>query len=292
MGISEAAKKELEDNLNKALEKETPESCNKFLDEQKNANKVEPRFKVGDWVVIDGEVLHVKEVTEDGYLTDEGGLIPFRNEKEAHIWTIQDAKDGDVLACENDIVIFKENSYNPKDKSGCMFVYCSCNNFYEIGGINPTDYKPATKEQRDTLFARMKEAGYEWDAEKKELKKIDFNPDDLIEESHQQQADDLIDMVTEKSAEWSEEDDDMLYKVTAVINRLCSEGKEYVWSVNTLKKLFYWFKSLKDRVQHQSTWKPSELQMKALKETVDEHFDIDGGALWHLYEDLKKLMEE
>ena len=34
MGISEATKQELEDNLNKALEKETPESCNEFLDEQ------------------------------------------------------------------------------------------------------------------------------------------------------------------------------------------------------------------------------------------------------------------
>ena len=34
MGISEATKQELEDNLNKALEKETPESCNKFLEMQ------------------------------------------------------------------------------------------------------------------------------------------------------------------------------------------------------------------------------------------------------------------
>jgi lipid II:glycine glycyltransferase (peptidoglycan interpeptide bridge formation enzyme) len=32
-------------------------------------------------------------------------------------------------------------------------------------------YHPANKEQRDTLFAKMEEAGYEWDAEKKELKK-------------------------------------------------------------------------------------------------------------------------
>lgn len=34
IGISEATKKKLEDNLNKALEKETPESWNKFLDKQ------------------------------------------------------------------------------------------------------------------------------------------------------------------------------------------------------------------------------------------------------------------
>ena len=37
------------------------------------------------------------------------------------------------------------------------------------------DLKPATKEQRDLLFAKMKDAGYEWDVEKKELRKIDYN---------------------------------------------------------------------------------------------------------------------
>ena len=36
-----------------------------------------------------------------------------------------------------------------------------------------SDYCPATKEQRDTLFAEMKEVGYEWDAEKKQLRKIE-----------------------------------------------------------------------------------------------------------------------
>ena len=35
MGISEVTKQKLEDNLNKALEKETPESLSEFLDEQK-----------------------------------------------------------------------------------------------------------------------------------------------------------------------------------------------------------------------------------------------------------------
>ena len=33
--------------------------------------------------------------------------------------------------------------------------------------------KPATKIQRDFLFRKIKEAGYEWDAEKKELKEIE-----------------------------------------------------------------------------------------------------------------------
>ena len=43
------------------------------------------------------------------------------------------------------------------------------------------DAKPASKEQRDILFSKMKKAGYEWDAEKKELKKIKQKPVELSE---------------------------------------------------------------------------------------------------------------
>jgi len=61
MGISEATKKKLEDNLNKALEKETPESWDEFLEkqvEQKPNNKVElatksyitPNSKFFQWI--------------------------------------------------------------------------------------------------------------------------------------------------------------------------------------------------------------------------------------------------
>lgn len=64
--------------------------------------------------------------------------------------------------------------------------------------------------------------------------------------------------------EWSVDDEDMHYKVIAVINRLCAEGKDYVWSIKTLKKLFYWLKFLKDRVQPKQEW--SEEDEKMLKD--------------------------
>ena len=35
---------------------------------------------------------------------------------------------------------------------------------------NGEGFKPATKEQRDTLMKAINDSGYEWDAEKKELK--------------------------------------------------------------------------------------------------------------------------
>ena len=91
--------------------------------------------------------------------------------------------------------------------------------------------------------------------------------------------------------EWSEEDEDMCYKATAVMNRLCAEGKEYVWSINTLKKLYYWLKDLKDRVQPQSHWKPSDEQMECLSDAIKYYNSLGYPAskLKELLEDLKKL---
>jgi hypothetical protein len=56
-------------------------------------------------------------------------------------------------------------------------------------------------------------------------------------------------------------------------------------------------KHLKDRVGCEANcttmWKPSELQIEALKEVADEHWEPDGlDPLYTLYQDLKKLREE
>lgn len=49
-----------------------------------------------------------------------------------------------------------------------------------------------------------------------------------------------------------------------------------------------------DKVEPKTTaWKPSDEQLKALKEACDEHWEPDGlDPLYTLYQDLKKLMEE
>lgn len=139
-------------------------------------SKKKPKFKIGDFIANDYCFGKVVALTDDAYLLDTEQGVPFSCEHNVHLWTIDDAKDGDVLANDNEIVIFKENNFNQKDLSGCMFVHCSLRSkkgyWYTIGGINPSNYVPATKEQRDLLFHKMKEAGYEWNAEKKELKKI------------------------------------------------------------------------------------------------------------------------
>lgn len=165
--------------------------------EHKPTDKVEPKFHEGEWIVHDVDsdyVYHVESVGVCYHLRKGGSIVlmPFIEEKYYHLWTINDAKDGDILACGNDIVIFKENSYNPKDQSGCMFVYCAfnkCGYWYEIGGINPTYYKPATKEQRDTLMKAMTDEGYTFDFDKKELRKLKFRVGDIVKSKSQPMLD-------------------------------------------------------------------------------------------------------
>ena len=139
--------------------------------EDKVADKIEQKFKVGDWITNDYCAGKVIELTNDAYLLDTGQGIPFSCEHNVHLWTIQDAKDGHVLAAHECIVLFKEID-GLNIKCHCTYHFMNNPSFYVNTLQNKSAFHPATKEQRELLFQKMQESGYEWDAEKKELKKI------------------------------------------------------------------------------------------------------------------------
>ena len=99
------------------------------------------------------------------------GLYSHKKEdKQCRFWTIQDAKDGDVLAAHECYVVFKEID-GLNIKCYCTYHYLGLNpSFYKDTLQNKDAFLPATKEQRDAMMKAMADAGYEWDAEKKELK--------------------------------------------------------------------------------------------------------------------------
>lgn len=194
--------------------------------EQKPADKVEPMFKVGDWVVNKfGNVWHIDSLDKKNYRVSDGNkynYFPIAKQNEMHLWTIADAKDGDVLAVEDVVFVYK------RILSSHVVSYCILYN----GIFDPREYArtchednsnihPATKEQRDTLLKAMADAGYIFDFEKKELKKIEQKP------------------------AWSE-DDETRFKNLCWLIDLSNEN-------NATKKGFKnWLKSIKDRVKLQS----------------------------------------
>lgn len=114
------------------------------------------------------------------YKTNEGkgySCTHYSLENDARLWTIEDAKDGDVLnsPTHNLIWIYKDNEHY----HACVNMNYVTENVATDGLISiPNDACPATKDEQTILFARMKEAGYEWNAEKKELKKVEQKPFD------------------------------------------------------------------------------------------------------------------
>ena len=149
---------------------------------QMSADNVKPKFKVGYWVVNKfGDVWHIDSFDKKNYQVSNGNeynYFPISKQNEMHLWTIQDAKDGDVIVEDNIsnhpspfIAIFKTKGSEDDFSSHCFIGFDGY--FYEgeVGHCSENIH-PATKEQRELLFQKMKESSYEWDAEKKELKKI------------------------------------------------------------------------------------------------------------------------
>ena len=143
---------------------------------QKHADTIEPRFKVGDWVVNKfGDSWHIDSFDKKNYQVSDGkgnyNYFPISNQDEMHLWTIQDGKDGDILAAHECYVVFKEID-GLNIKCHCTYHYLGLNPSFYIDTLQNKDaFLPATKEQRDTLMKAMNDAGYEWDTDKKELKK-------------------------------------------------------------------------------------------------------------------------
>ena len=156
----------------------------KKQDENSADNK--PKFQKGDWVIDKGgRVRQITNVIENvtnhtyGYDTISYdfdilsyGYFNENIKKDIRLWNIQDAKNGDVLVCDTCIVLFKEID-GLNIKCHCTYHFMDTPMFFVDTLQNKSVFCPATKEQREHLFLKMKEAGYEWDPVKKELKKIE-----------------------------------------------------------------------------------------------------------------------
>lgn len=147
--------------------------------EQKSTDKVEPKFKAGDWIIFNGITLYINEVVKGYYRTISKGGIPnsydWDIDNAARLWTLQDAKNGDVLYFSNETIVIFKDLYN-KDT---FHSYCHIENgTFDVDTDELPDwweaegFHPATKQQCDILFAKMKEAGYRWDTDNKKPIKL------------------------------------------------------------------------------------------------------------------------
>ena len=238
------------------------------------------KFNVGDWITHNTAkfIFKIINVGFNGYEVvnreNYKKTISFNNEDNFHLWTIEDAKDGDVLvASDGSLFIFAK----VKDNSA-YYHFSLCKN----GSKEISDGKhswetakcchPATKEQHDFLFEKMYEAGYEWDETKKKLKRIEeeydgedygidslFHTQRILEKTLGKvdgyQTDDGIlshkcaitavkKLYAQKPTEWSEEDEDNL---NMAIYFMRSENTPY--SPTDVEPVVEWLCGLKQRMK-------------------------------------------
>ena len=294
----------------------------------------EPKFKVSDWITNERYAKLIVGINSDWpyYMFEDGTSERIKDiDKKYHLWTIKDAKPGDVLVDkDNNIGIYKEI----EDTWWNSYIYLGCNNCLygpDIGGMHgQNSTKPAIKERRDLLFSKMKEAGYEWDPGKKELKKIEQEPTDKIRPKFK--VGDRIIKSSRKSCPVNSSTDDTICEVAEVhdtcyilntgegriqvplewqdqyelVNPSWGEEDEKMFrNLNSLiyvvrdsdcdskekLKLSVWLKSLKER----RSWSPSDEQIVVLElaskyERVFTSKQID--ILIDLKNQLKKLKGE
>ena len=142
---------------------------------------VEPKFKVGDWVVsrFNSNIHQIINISRnmDYYEFDDGNACSISLANNFYrAWDITDAKDGDVLEFGDHgrLVVGIVSFVN--ERTGKVDVLClldgnefKIGNFYALDTIKP---HPATREQRDQLEKAMFDAGYKWNKEKLKLEKI------------------------------------------------------------------------------------------------------------------------
>lgn len=195
----EDAKKEL-----KKIEQNPAESTKDYNDidphfgipveDLTSTDKTEPKFKPGDWIIFNGLILHIDEIVNGYYRTTSIGdgihnSYDWDIDNAARLWTIQDAKDGDVLVCTINKAEIGGDVEKLPNMTPTIFIYqnvvkdsdyihsyCSLYNRSSLRLQNAMYYNifvcyihPATKEEHDLLFQKMKEAGCEWDSVYKKL---------------------------------------------------------------------------------------------------------------------------
>lgn len=162
----------------KEEQRERKENCNE-------EDKPEPKFKVGDWITNKGHSYLIASIDyEQGrYLFEIGGYTHeqlnweyiYSADEKYHLWTIADAKPGDVLISQYN----KPFIYNGNHNHSHIGFYCgiSVEDRINVSSIRcccwteNVNIHPATKVQRELLFRKMRENGYYWNRDTKTIAK-------------------------------------------------------------------------------------------------------------------------
>lgn len=140
-----------------------------------------PKFKVGEWITNGqyNKLIVGINSAYHFYIFKDGTTKRIKDaDNHYHLWTIKDARDGDILVHSSlmfDDFIFIYN--NTSLLQAYCYYYKQINKIVIEDRSHPCPWNmqevtPATKEQRELLFQKIEEAGYKWDTGNKQLIKL------------------------------------------------------------------------------------------------------------------------
>lgn len=208
---------------------------------------IKPKFHKGDWVILTaGELSTILQIVNVDtnkklYWFNDSSYLPIVDEECLRLWTIQDAKDGDVLVSKYEQPFIYNGNYDEYNVGGYCGIVCDGSMFIETDTIcqwaDNKKIKPATNAQHDLLFQKMKDAGYEWDNEKKELKLLITNGGDFCESEN-----------CDQNPTWSEKDENMFKSIIATCE-LAEQERDSSPARHLLEMQINWLKSIKQRMK-------------------------------------------
>ena len=135
-----------------------------------------PKFKKGDYIVskINGFIYRVEKVNYFYDLDCIRGALIDKVDSECRLWTVeQDATNGQVLAIDNQVFIFKNISSNGEVYCHgfitCEGNFCCTEHAYTK---RANKVRPATKAELIHMNDVLTKSGYEWDNKEKVIRTL------------------------------------------------------------------------------------------------------------------------
>lgn len=254
------------------------------------------KFRVGDEICWKGDIDNndtIAEICDGYYLNPLGNRMDISytdtnfelvkhetvNKKE---WTINDAKNGDMLSYSADdgsvwLMIF-QSEYKPYE--GHLHYHALLTDELYINGtccLDVSNLRLSNKEEQKMLFKEIQKDGFVWDSYGLELKKV----------TQQKQG-------GQKSVEWSKEDEELYNDLSDTYFYNDEDYPEETYKL-MLKRVLDWMTKRAKSLRPQKQWKPSDRELGAMLTAIADEKQKGSDVakeLRKIYQQLKKLREE
>lgn len=148
-------------------------------EEHQSGGPVQTKFKNGDWISDGQHTRHILSHNDHYYMFEDGTSYHIIDvDKKYHLWTIKDARNGDVLVSigpfgseqMTQVFIFREIKDREYVKGAVEYHCRLVGGEFEMNkggymGTSDGNFIPADTTIRRGLFKKMEASGYRWDDE-------------------------------------------------------------------------------------------------------------------------------